>query len=110
MSIEHTARTGADKGYVIDHARGLLRDDERRLAQGRRSTTRMQNVAAVTNADAVIAALKAQVRRDAEGGAGGDERALMERLAVDQRAVDVPGDRAKEAHGAASSDRSARRR
>ena len=45
----------------------------------------------------------------AEGGAGGDERALMEGLAVDERAVDVPGDRAKEAHGAASSDRSARR-
>ena len=34
MSIEHTARTGADKGYVVDHARGLLRDDERRMAQG----------------------------------------------------------------------------
>ena len=47
---------------------------------------------------------------DAESGARGDERALMKRLAVDQRAVDVPGDRAKEAHDATSSDRSARRR
>ena len=45
----------------------------------------------------------------AESGAGGDERPLMEQLAADERAVDVPRDRAKEAHGAASSDRSARR-
>ena len=32
MSIEHTARTGADKGYIDDRARGLLLDHERRLA------------------------------------------------------------------------------
>ena len=32
MSIEHTARTGADKGYFIDRAGGLLLDDERGMA------------------------------------------------------------------------------
>ena len=33
MSIEHTARTGADKGYTMFVPGGLLLDDERRLAQ-----------------------------------------------------------------------------
>ena len=37
---------------------------------------------------------------DAHGGARGDKRALVQRLAVDQRTVDIPGDRAKEAHEA----------
>ena len=36
---------------------------------------------------------------DAESGACGEERALMERLAVDERAVDIPGDGAKQCHG-----------
>ena len=33
MSIEHTARTGADKGFFDGRAGGRLLDDERRLAQ-----------------------------------------------------------------------------
>jgi hypothetical protein len=33
MSIEHTSRTGADKGLLHGRARGRLLDDERRLAQ-----------------------------------------------------------------------------
>ena len=33
MSVEHTARTGADKGYLIVAAGGRLLDHERRLAQ-----------------------------------------------------------------------------
>lgn len=37
---------------------------------------------------------------DAESRARFDQRALMQAFAVDERAVDVPGDRAKEAHGA----------
>ncbi|MEN3312487.1 MAG: gluconolactonase [Actinomycetota bacterium] len=33
MSIEHTARSGADRGLLHVRVRGLLLDDERRLAQ-----------------------------------------------------------------------------
>ena len=33
MSIEHTARTGADKGYFMIVPGGLLLDDERGMAQ-----------------------------------------------------------------------------
>jgi gluconolactonase len=53
ISIEHTARTGADKGYVIITPEDC--DDERRVAQ---PDVYAMHVAEVTKADAVIAALK----------------------------------------------------
>jgi gluconolactonase len=56
MSIEHTARTGADKGYFV-----ILPQDccSTMNADWHRASIEyaMQNVAAVTNADEVIAAL-----------------------------------------------------
>ena len=56
MSIEHTARTGADKGYFRRPARGLLFDDERRMAQG-------------------LDRLRDAERRDRDQGGGGDQGA-----------------------------------
>ena len=56
MSIEHTARTGADKGYVMivpEDACSTMNADWHRAS----INYALQNVAAVTNTDAVIAAL-----------------------------------------------------
>ena len=55
MSIEHTARTGADKGYFIVTQEDccLTMNAERHSAS---INYAMQNVAVVTNADAVIRA------------------------------------------------------
>ncbi len=56
MSIEHTARTGADKGYVIvvpEDCCSTMNADWHNASVN----YAMQNVAAVTNADRVIAAL-----------------------------------------------------
>lgn len=56
MSIEHTARTGADKGYVMvipENACSTMNADWHRASIG----YAMQNVAAVTDTDAVLAAL-----------------------------------------------------
>ena len=56
MSIEHTARTGADKGYVM-----IIPEDgcSTMNADWHRASIEyaMQNVALVTKVDAVIAAL-----------------------------------------------------
>jgi gluconolactonase len=56
MSIEHTARTGADKGYLV-----ILPEDSCSTmnADWHRASIHyaLQNVSAVTNTDAVIAAL-----------------------------------------------------
>ena len=56
MSIEHTSRTGADKGYFMivpeDCCSTMNADWHRASVQ-----YAMQNVAAVTNAEAVIRAL-----------------------------------------------------
>ena len=56
MSVEHTARTGADKGYFI-----ILPEDccSTMNAEWHSASINfaMQNVAIVTNADAVIKAL-----------------------------------------------------
>ena len=57
MSIEHTARTGADKGYVIitpQDCCSTMNPDWHKAS----IEYAMQNVAEVTKADAVIAALK----------------------------------------------------
>src|SRR5271168_1595173 len=57
MSIEHTARTGADKGYVVitpEDCCATMNADWHKASIG----YAMQNVAEVTKADAVIAALK----------------------------------------------------
>jgi gluconolactonase len=57
MSIEHTARTGADKGYVIitpEDCCATMNAEWHKASIG----YAMQNVAEVTKADAVIAALK----------------------------------------------------
>ncbi|MDH3581922.1 MAG: cysteine hydrolase, partial [Hyphomicrobiales bacterium] len=56
MSIEHTARTGADKGYVMivpEDACSTMNADWHRAAINYALT----NVAAVTTVDATIAAL-----------------------------------------------------
>ncbi len=56
MSIEHTARTGADKGYVMvipEDGCSTMNADWHRASIG----YAMQNVALVTSTDAVIAAL-----------------------------------------------------
>jgi gluconolactonase len=56
MSIEHTARTGADKGYVMvipEDACSTMNADWHRAS----IDYAMQNVALVTKTDAVIAAL-----------------------------------------------------
>jgi len=56
MSIEHTARTGADKGYLMvipEDACSTMNADWHRASIG----YAMQNVALVTSTDAVIAAL-----------------------------------------------------
>ncbi len=56
MSIEHTARTGADKGYVVilpEDACSTMNADWHNASVN----YAMQNVAAVTNVDEVIAAL-----------------------------------------------------
>ena len=57
MSIEHTARTGADKGYVIITPEDCCATMN---AEWHKASIdyAMQNVAEVTKADAVIAALK----------------------------------------------------
>ena len=65
MSIEHTARTGADKGYVIitpEDCCATMNADWHKAS----IDYAMQNVAEVTKADAVIAALKGEVRRKAD--------------------------------------------
>ena len=57
MSIEHTARTGADKGYVIitpEDCCSTMNAEWHKASIG----YAMQNVSEVTKADAVIAALK----------------------------------------------------
>ena len=57
MSIEHTARTGADKGYAVitpEDCCATMNADWHRAS----IEYAMRNVAEVTNADAVIAALK----------------------------------------------------
>src|SRR5271167_4039281 len=57
MSIEHTARTGADKGYVVitpEDCCATMNADWHRAS----IEYAMQNVAEVTKADAVIAALR----------------------------------------------------
>ena len=57
MSIEHTARTGADKGYVVitpEDCCATMNADWHKAS----IDYAMQNVAEVTKADAVIAALK----------------------------------------------------
>jgi gluconolactonase len=59
MSIEHTARTGADKGYVVitpEDCCSTMNADWHRASVD----YAMQNVAQVTKADAVIAALKSR--------------------------------------------------
>jgi gluconolactonase len=56
MSIEHTARTGADKGYVMvipEDGCSTMNADWHRAS----IDYAMQNVALVTKTDAVIAAL-----------------------------------------------------
>ncbi len=56
MSIEHTARTGADKGYVMvipENACSTMNADWHRAS----IDYAMQNVAAVSDTDAVLAAL-----------------------------------------------------
>ena len=59
MSIEHTARTGADKGYVV-----ITPEDccSTMNAEWHRASVEfaMQNVAQVTKADTVIAAFIAK--------------------------------------------------
>jgi len=57
MSIEHTARTGADKGYVMvipEDACSTMNADWHRAS----INYAMQNVAAVTSTEAVLAALR----------------------------------------------------
>jgi gluconolactonase len=57
MSIEHTARTGADKGYVMitpEDCCSTMNADWHKAS----IEYAMQNVAEVTKADAIIAALK----------------------------------------------------
>ena len=57
MSIEHTARTGADKGYVMvipEDACSTMNADWHRASVD----YALQNVAAVTTTDAVLAALR----------------------------------------------------
>lgn len=57
MSIEHTARTGADKGYVMvipEDCCSTMNADWHRAS----IDYAMQNVALVTRADEVIAALR----------------------------------------------------
>jgi gluconolactonase len=57
MSIEHTARTGADKGYVVitpEDCCATMNADWHRASVD----YAMQNVAQITKADSVIAALK----------------------------------------------------
>ena len=70
MSIEHTARTGADKGYfmiVPEDACSTMNADWHAASIG----YAMQNVAIVTRTDAVIAALGAEAHGVvASGGAG----------------------------------------
>ena len=73
MSIEHTARTGADKGYVVitpEDCCATMNADWHKAS----IDYAMQNVAAVTNADAVIAALRPGEARRAPVSApqGGD--------------------------------------
>ena len=56
MSVEHTARTGADKGYrmiVPEDGTSTMNDDW----QNASINFALQNVAVVTRADAVIKAL-----------------------------------------------------
>jgi gluconolactonase len=56
MSIEHTARTGADKGYVMvvpEDCCATMNADWHRAS----INYALQNVSAVTRSDAVIAAL-----------------------------------------------------
>ena len=56
MSVEHTARTGADKGYSV-----FVPEDCCSTMNAERHNASihfaLQNVAAVTNTDALIAAL-----------------------------------------------------
>ena len=70
MSIEHTARTGADKGYfmiVPEDACSTMNADWHAASIG----YAMQNVAIVTRTDAVVAALGAEAHGVvASGGAG----------------------------------------
>jgi gluconolactonase len=57
MSVEHTARTGADKGYIIivpEDACSTMNAEWHRAATG----FALQQVSTVTNVDAVIAALR----------------------------------------------------
>jgi gluconolactonase len=57
MAVEHTARSGADKGYVMitpEDCCSTMNADWHKASIG----YAMQNVAEVTKADAVIAALK----------------------------------------------------
>jgi gluconolactonase len=59
MSIEHTARTGADKGYVVitpEDCCATMNADWHKAS----IDYAMRNVAEVTSADAVVAALKAR--------------------------------------------------
>ena len=58
MSVEHTARTGADKGLLHDRSGGRLLDDECRLAQ-RVDQFALQNVSTVTTCAAVLEAIGA---------------------------------------------------
>ena len=62
MSIEHTARTGADKGYVVvtpEDCCATMNADWHRASIG----YAMTNVAEVTRAEAVVAALKKDAAR-----------------------------------------------